>query len=84
MRRIPLDIVRICVGHNLDACWTRLEMARIWSEHDLVLFFFQLFDGQKKTQRPKNPSLFRNFFQDVNRKYPIFFGRGIGNIYDIY
>ena len=44
-------LTRTRIGHCLDACQTWLDTARIQPKHDLVLFFFQLFDRPKKNSK---------------------------------
>ena len=83
-----LDTAQTCDGHGLDMAKTCLkhasDMVRIWPKHDLV-FFFQLFDGPKKIQKPKNLSLFRNlFFLDVNKNSTPYFLKRIEKIQIIY
>ena len=46
---------RIWLGHGSDVCRTRLDTAWIRLEHNLLLFFFQLFDGPKKNLKIQKP-----------------------------
>ena len=61
-----------------------LNTARIRPEHNLVFLFSNYLMDQKRIQRPKNSSSFRNFIWGVNRNNTSIFGRGIGSIHDIY
>ena len=52
------DIIR----HGSDVRQTLLDTARIWPKHDLLFFFPIIWLTEKKIQRPKNLSSFKNLF----------------------